>query len=80
VREAYLLFWESNKSEFLIKFVVIISELYELLGRLDQSAHYLVKLANEIPNVHLMAAMFFERAALFFLKMKSYRKFAFFTG
>jgi len=35
IRDAYILFWESNKSEFLIKFVVIVSELYEILGRLD---------------------------------------------
>lgn len=52
--------------------------MYEILGRLDQAATYLVKLANEIPNAHLMVAMFFERASMFYLKMRSYRKFAFF--
>ena len=38
VREAYSLYLKSNKSDLLIKFAIMISELYEILGRLEQSA------------------------------------------
>ena len=80
VKEAYSTYLKSNKLDLLIKFVIMISELYEILGRLDQSAAYLVKMANEIPDVNLMVAIFFERAGLFYLMQKSHRKFAFYTG
>lgn len=58
----------------------MVSELYEILGRLEQSAQYLVKIANEIPRAAIIVALFFERAGLQYLKQKQYRKFAYYTS
>ena len=78
-REAYSLYHKSNKSDLLIKYAVMVSELYEVLDRLDQSAGYLVRIANEIQGAPIIVALFFEQAGLQYLKLKQYRKFAFFT-
>lgn len=75
-REAYTLFHKSNKSELLIKYAVMISDLYEVIGRLDRSAEYLVRIGNEIHGAPIIVALFFEQAGMRFLKMKQYRKFA----
>ena len=75
-REAYTLFHKSTKSELLIKFAVMISDLYEVIGRLDKSAEYLVRIGNEIHGAPIIVALFFEQAGLRYLKLKQYRKFS----
>ena len=70
------MFHKSSKSELLIKYAVMISDLYEVIGRLDKSADYLVRIGNEIHGAPIIVALFFEQAGLRYLKMKQYRKFA----
>ena len=79
-REAYSLYHKSNKLDLLIRYAIGIAELYEILGRRDQSAAYLVRIANEVPRAPIIVALFFEQAGLQYLHMQSYRKFAFYTS
>ena len=59
---------KSNKSDLLIKFAITVSELYSILGRLEMSAQYLVKIANDIRKAAIIVALFLERAGLQYLK------------
>jgi hypothetical protein len=61
---------KSNKSDLLIKYTIMISEMYEIINKHDKAAHYLVKIANEIPRAAIIVALFFERAAFMYLKIK----------
>ena len=79
-REAYSLYHKSNKLDLLIKYSILISEMYEILGKRDQAAAYLVRIANEIPRAPIIVALFFEQAGLQYLNMLSYRKYAFYTS
>mmetsp|Transcript_3545 Transcript_3545/g.6037 ORF Transcript_3545/g.6037 Transcript_3545/m.6037 type:complete len:239 (+) Transcript_3545:37-753(+) len=78
VKEAYGLYHKSNKGHLLTKFVILISELFDVLDRTETSASYLLRIANVIQGAPLIVALFFEQAALKFLKLKQYRKFGFY--
>ena len=56
----------------------MISEMFEIINKQDKAAYYLVKIANEIPRAAIIVALFFERAAFMYLKIKQYRKFAYY--
>jgi hypothetical protein len=56
----------------------MISELYEMLEKIDLSAAYMSRIAYEIQGAPILIALFFEQAALQYLQLKKYRKFAFF--
>lgn len=77
-REAYSLYHNSYQSDLLIKYAIMISELYEILERIDLSASYMSRIAYEIQGAPILIALFFEQAALQYLQLKKYRKFAFF--
>ena len=64
IKEAYSLYHKSNKSDLLIKYAVMVSELYEMLDKLELSAAYLVRIANEIQGAPIIVALFFEQAGL----------------
>lgn len=80
VREGYNLFMDSQKPELLIKYSLMISDMYEVLELPEQSANIMVKIANQIPKVYHYVALFYEQAAFKFLKKKMYRKFAYYTA
>ena len=58
----------------------MISEMYEIINKHEKSAQYLVKIANEIPRAAIIVALFYERAAFQYLKIKQYRKFAYYQS
>ena len=64
----------------LIKFAVLIAEMFEVIDKLELSAQYLIRIANEIQGAPVIVALFFEQAALNYLKLKQYRKFSFYMA
>jgi len=44
--------------------VVLVSEFFDILERVDLSANYLVKIAGIISGTQIIVAFFYEQAAL----------------
>lgn len=59
-REAYTLYHKSAKSDLLIKYTLMISEMYHVIDKLEIAAQYLVRIANEIQGAPIIVALFFE--------------------
>jgi hypothetical protein len=60
VREGYNLFLESNKPDLLIKYSLMVAELYDLLQLPEQAANCYIKIGQQIPKVYHYVAIFFE--------------------
>lgn len=79
IREGYHNYLDSNNADLLIKYSLMVAELYDVLEMPEQSAQWLIKIGNQIPKVPHYVALFFEQAAFNYLKKKMYRKFAYYT-
>lgn len=53
-----------------------MSEMYDTLGKYQESANYLIKIANEIKDQSVIVPLFLEQAAYKYLHLKQFRKFA----
>eukprot|EP00347_Sterkiella_histriomuscorum_P023756 403333495 len=76
IDNAYQLYHKSNKSQFLIRYALLVAELYDSLERYQESANYLLRISNEIKDQSVIIPLFQEQAAYKYLYMKQYRKFA----
>ena len=57
---------------------MLISELYDSLERYQESANFLMKIANEIKEQSVILPLFQEQAAFKYLYLRQFRKFALF--
>jgi hypothetical protein len=58
MENTYMLYHRSNKSQFLIKCALYISELYDCLEKYQESANYLLRIANEIKDQSVIVPLF----------------------
>lgn len=73
---AFALYHKASKSQFLIRSALYLTEMYDTLERYQESANYLIKIANEIKDQSVIVPLFLEQAAYKYLHMRQYRKFA----
>lgn len=60
IKETYKQYHAAYKSDLLIKFAILASEVYNILERAEQSAHYYQKIASEIQGAPMVIALFYE--------------------
>jgi len=60
IRDTYMLFHQSKRTELLVKFAIFSAELYEVLDKPDHAAKQLSKIAQDIQGAPLYNAIFYE--------------------
>lgn len=58
IDNAYQLYHKSNKSQYLIRYALLVSELYDSIERYQDSANYLLRIANEIKDQSVIVPLF----------------------
>jgi hypothetical protein len=57
---AYNLYHKANRQQFLIRCALLISEMYDSLERYQESANFLIKIANEVKDSSVIAPLCLE--------------------
>lgn len=67
LENAYQMYHRAGKTQYLIRCGLYISEVYDCLERHQESANYLLRIANEIKDNTVLVPLFQEQAALKYL-------------
>lgn len=70
------MYQRAGKTQYLIRCALYISELYDCLERHQESANFLLRIANELKDNSVIVPLFQEQAAYKYLQMRNFRKFA----
>ena len=69
-----------NGSSSLIRFSLMMVELFQLWGEHQAAADFFIKIATMLTDNAILKPMFFEQAAYEFLMLQQFRKFAFYMN
>ena len=67
IENAFMLYYRSGKSQHYIRSALYISEMYDALERYQESANYLLRIANDIKEQSVIIPLFQEQAAYKYL-------------
>ena len=68
----------ANSSQSLIRFSLMMAELFQCFGEHGHAADFFVRLANKLADKAILKAMCFEQAAYEYLMLQQFRKFSYF--
>lgn len=60
IENSYNLYLKSGRSKYLIRSAILASEFYDSCERYQDSANYLIKIANEIKDQSVIVPLFLE--------------------
>lgn len=64
----------------MIKFTLMMTELFQVLGKNQEAADFLVRMATVLSNKAILKPLFYEQAAYEYLYLNKFRKFAFYMS
>jgi hypothetical protein len=67
LENAYQMYHKAGKIQLIIRCAIYILEIYDCLERHQESANYLLRIANEVKDNSVIAPLFQEQLALKYL-------------